>query len=455
MTEIFNDNVQVDLTIDGNEWHVIDAEVELSRMDVPNYVDLLMVPDPDETAPILPSPIDNLIGSSFRLEADNSLISERDTNAEEDNLLFDGNLANISATGKNSFEGTAYDPAQQAFAPEEDGGSLMNEYIYLGQPEYTYTAMFGAEAGTTYESQTIEATELAEEIVDELGITDYEIELVDGGVTIDGEEGEDTFAYNRTIWLNDNFISVEDALSNIREWCEAEWWFDKEGTFYIGVPRPTKHELKFITDSDAGKTTPPYQSVRVIGSGSASAEGYERTNMEIEDKIVVEASIAEADDESGDVIPNFGVANRPVFEYQNIEVTNREQAESTAKKLVEDLAEQQSDGTVTVVGFPEVVPMDGIVMPAGEDGDYPSDDIRNDQPMGGFGYGVYKVIHRLNSSDGFITKIHCAGVTGITRTAVSDLQASTSYDATDTVSIGGGEATRGQAALFRGTEGVR
>ena len=451
MTQIFNDNVEVTMTIDGDPWFVVDAEVELSRMDVPNYVDLLMVPDPDETAPNLPNPIDNLIGSSFRLEADTALISERDTDASEDTLLFDGSLANISATGKNSFEGIAYDPAQQAFAPEEDGGSLMNEYIYLGQPEYEYTRLFGPNAGTTYESQTIEAVDLAQEIVDELGITDYEIELVDGGVTIDGEEGTDTFAYNRTIWLNDNFITVKKALTKIREWCEAEWWFDKEGVFHIGVPRPTKHELKFITDADAGKTTPPYQSVRVIGSGSASTEGYSRTNMEIEDKIVVEASIA-TDEESGAVIPNFGETKSPVFEYQNIEVTNQEQAESTAKKLVEDLAEQQSSGTVTVVGFPEVVPMDGIVMPAGSDGDYPADDIRNDQPMGGFAYGVYKVIHRLNASDGFITKIHCAGLTGVTRTEVSKRQANTSYDINDTVSFRGGEATRGQIAQIRGTQ---
>lgn len=431
MTQIFNDNVEVTLTIDGQPWFLVDAEVELSRMDVPNYVDLLMVPDPDETAPTLPDRIDNLIGSSFRLEADNSLISERDSDAEEDNLLFDGNLANISATGKNSFEGIAYDPAQQAFAPEEDGGSLMNEFIHLGQPEYSYTAMWEPNAGTKYETQTIEATELAQQIVESLGITDYEIELVDGGVTLGEGEDADTFAYNRTIWISDSLITVEEALTKLREWCEVEWWFDKEGVFHIGVPRPTKHELKFITETNAGRTTPPYQGVRVIGSGSASTEGYSRTNMEIEDKVVVEASIA-IDEATGDPIANIGEIAEPTFEYQNLEVSNDEQARSTAKKLVEDLAEQQADGTVTVVGFPEVVPMDGIIMPNGEDGGYPDDDIRTDMPMGGRGYGVYKVVHRLNSSDGFITKIHVAGVTGVVATEISSKQANTTYDATDT-----------------------
>jgi len=428
MTQIFNDNVQVNMTIGDDEWHVVDAKVELSRMDTPNYVDLLMIPDPEVT---VPSPPDQLIGSSFRLEADNSLISDRDSDAEEDTLLFDGQLANISATGENSFEGIAYDPAQQPFVPEEDGsasggGSLMNEVIDLGVPEYSYDSIFSPGEGTTYESQRIEAVDLAQGIVDTLGITDYEIELPDGGVTIQTENGPEVFAKNQTIVIKDRLITVRQALTNIREWCEAEWWFDKSGTFHIGVPRPTKHELKFITDTDAGKTTPPYQSVRVIGSGSASAEGYSRTNMEIEDKIVVEASIAVEEGDSDAIVANFGETTSPVFEYKNLEVSNREQAEATAKKLIEDLGEQQAEGSVTVVGFPEVVPLDGIVMPAGSEGDYPDDDIRNNQAMGGFAYGVYKVVHRLNSSDGFITKIHCSGVSGVTRTVVSRAEAGTS-----------------------------
>lgn len=431
MTQVFNDNVQVTMTIDGDPWLVVDAEVNLSRMDTPNYVDLLMIPA-DETVPTLPDRIDQLIGAPFRLEADNSLISERDTNANEDSLLFAGQLANISATGKNSYEGIAYVPAQQPFEPEGEssGGSLMNEYISLGQPEYTYRDMYGEQAGTVYEVQTIKGADLAQQIVDELEIEEYEIELVDGGITIGGEEGEDTFAYNRTLYFHDSLITVKEALTKLREFCEAEWWFDKEGVFHIGVPRPTKHELKFITDADAGKTTPPYQGVRVVGSGAASTEGFSRANMEIEDKIVVEAEIA-VEEETGDPIANIGELGKPTFEYQNLEISTIDQAKGTAKKLVEDLAEQQSDGTVTVVGFPEVVPMDGIVMPNGEDGDYPPDDIRNGQPMGGLGYGVYKVVHRLNSGDGFITKIHCAGVTGVTATEVSTKQANTSYDVED------------------------
>lgn len=427
MTTVYNDNLQVTLTIDGLEWHVVEAEVELSRMDTPNYVDLVMVPDPNDTVPELPEPITNLLGAEFRLVADNSLITNRDTNAEEDSLLFAGNLANISPTGEKTYEAIAYDPAQQAFAPESDGGSIMNEYIYLGLPEYSYGGyMWGGygTGGTRYEIQTIEASELVERCMEALNITDFEIELEDGGVTVEGEEGSYTGGYERTMYFSESFIKVSEALDRTRESTESEWWFDKEGTFHFGVPRPTKHALKFITDSSAGKTTPPYQSIRLIGSGAASQEGYARSTMNIEDKIVLERNIAET--EEGEItiaeVPEDEEPKSPTFEYRNLEVSNDEQAESVVQKVAEDLAEQQADGTVTVVGFPEVVPLDGILMPQSINPE--KENYNENQPMGGRAYNVYKVIHRLNADDGFVTKIHVAGVVGVTRTVVSNTDTS-------------------------------
>lgn len=414
MTRVYNDNVDVTLTIDEDPWHVIDAKVELSRMSTPNYVDLLMVPDPNQTAPNLPNKINSLLGADFRLEADNQLISERDTDAEEDSLLFDGNLANISPTGERTYEGIAYDPAQQPFTPSEGGGgSIMNQYIDISIPGYSYADKMWESygAGVSFEPQTFKASELIVRALDKMNIEDYEIELKKDGVTVEGDEGSYTGGYDRKINITQSRVKISDLFARLREKTESEWWFDKEGTFHFGVPRPTKHELRFITDTDAGKTTPPYQSIRVIGSGSASQEGYSRTNMDIENKIIVEKNLAlsgEGDptieDLSDDEEPK-----EPVFEYRNLEVSTDEQAEATAKKVAEDLGEQQEDGTITVVGFPEVVPLDGVLMPNTEE-----------QPMGGRGYNVYKVVHRLNNSDGFITKIHVAGVIGVTKTVVSN-----------------------------------
>jgi len=432
MTQIFNDNVQVSLTIDGDEWHVVDAEVELSRMETPNYVDLVMVPDPTETEPNLPSPITNLLGADFRLEADNRLITNRDTDAEEDSLLFDGSLANISPTGEKTYEAIAYNAAQQAFAStQEKGGSIMNEFIDLGLPEYSYNGyQFGGigAGGTSYEVQTIQATELVERCMDELDITDFEIELADGGITIEGDNGSYTGGYERTLFFSESFIKVSEALDAAREATESEWWFDKEGTFRFGVPRPTKHELQFITDTSAGKTTPPYQSLRVIGSGAASQEGYSRSSMNIEDRISIERNIAQR--ENGDpTIAEVEEGEEPLgttFEYRNLEISTDEQAESTAQRLAEDLAEQQADGTVTVVGFPEIVPLDGILMPQAQNDEEPN--YNANQPMGGRAYTVYKVVHRLNSSDGFVTKLNVAGVIGATSIVVESTVDATSRE---------------------------
>ncbi len=441
MTQIFNDNIDVTLLIDGEEWLLNEAEVELSRISTPNYVDLQMIPDPDETE--LPDNINNLIGAPFELSVDNTLISDRDTDAEEDNLLFKGNLANISPTGQNVYEALAYDPGQQQFDDQgDDATSILNQWIEIPMPAENYQVIYNSEDGTVYPFQVILASDLIERIVERAGITDYEIDLEINGVQREGDEGVYVGAVDTYLYFEDTYPKIGKALEKAREQCKAEWWFDKEGTFHFGLPDPTRHELKFIKDTSAGKTTPPYQSVRVIGSGSASQDGYSRTNMKVEDEIVVEASIALND--SNDPIPNFGETKEPTFVHRNAEISTNEQARNTATKIIEDLSEQQSEGKITVVGFPEIVPFDGVVMPNGIDGDYDSeDDIRNGQPMGGMGYNVYKVVHRLNNSDGFITIIHVAGITGVTATQVSSLQANTTYDASDT------------PALRRGVGGAR
>lgn len=445
MTEIIRDDVAVTMEIDGDPWLLVEAEVELSRISVPNYVRMIMIPDPEETRPNLPSPIDKLLGKSFRLEADNTMITERDTDAEEDNLLFEGELANISPTGEKSYEGIAYDPGQQAFAPEEDGGSIMNEYISVGKPEYSYTKVLNDGTQTEYKVNTIKASKLIEKTVEKLDIEKYEIEIEEGGVTVDGEIGSYTGGYERNLYFGSEIVKLDDALQQARERTQSEWWFDKDGTFHFGVPRPTRHNLRYITDASDGKTTPPYQSVRLIGSGIASQEGHARTSMETEDKVVKEASI-QIDPETNDTTINFdtdGPLKEPVFEYTNLEVTTGQQAESSVQKIAEDIAEQQADGKVTVVGFPEIVPMDGIVMPQASDETAPN--YSPDQPMGGYGYNVYKVRHFLNNSDGFVTEIHVGSVTGATKTIVGSSSSGT----------GEGGDIKPHPGVLKGTEMVR
>lgn len=425
MTTVFNDNVQTTMMIGGNEWLVAEAEVVLSQVDTPNYVDInRMIPGEGVE---VPSPPSELISENFRLEADNDLISERATDAEEDTLLFDGKLANISAIGTRAYEGIAYDPSQQPVAKPGDefggNGSVLNQQIFVKSPYYGVSLLYGRSSGMKYERKTTKGAKLAKKVVDEIpGVDDYEIQLTEGGVTRTGPNGSVTGAYNRELKFDSVKISLQEAITDIREKCECEWWFDKEGKLYFGLPESTAHELRFITDGSDGITTPPYQSVRVIGSGVASKDGYGKKQLVAEDRIEVNATFRET--KGNEFEPIFGKdvsgLPEPKFTYRNAEISTRAQAKSTAKKIVKDLAKQSAKGKVSVVGFAEVTPFDAIIMPhaSEEKRDAGVPNYQPGMPMGGNRYGVYKVVHKLNGSDGFKTEITVCGLTGTSRIVV-------------------------------------
>lgn len=420
MTEIMEDSVEIDLTIDGEDWDLIEAEVELSQVAVPNYVDLVMTPAPS-SVDNLPSDITELVGAGFSLSANNELISERTTDANEDSLLFEGNLANISPTGENVYEAIAYDPGQQAFNIGAESGSVINQTIDLKTSTFLEPDSPVGEQTGIY---PIKASRLVQEVLNEAGINDFEINLFDRGrVMISNSpvlQYEITTATDEILTFQSRKVPVKAALNRAREMCRAEWWFDKSGTFHFGTPEVVKHELQYITNTSAGITTPPYQSVRVIGSNIATTDGYGSAHL-LQDQskqIVQEARIARPA-RSGSQAEKVIVLNEtvePVFEYVNAEISTEQQAENTALKICDELAKQQASGEITVVGFPEVTPFDGLVMPQAANPE--GTNYNPNQPMGGQVYGVYKVKHRLNAEDGFITKITVSGPTEVTRTAV-------------------------------------
>lgn len=414
MTEIIKDDLKdVTMTIAGDDWLVAEAVVELSQADTPNYVDInKMVPATDTS---IDGPPDSLIGEPFELRVENQLISQRDTDAEEETLLFSGNLANISATGQRSYEGIAYDPSQEGFNASQNSGSMMNQKIQLFWPYYgaLYFGGLGG-GGTTYEPRTRKASYIINQVMWKMGIDDYDIQLTENGVTREGPGGSVTGAYDRDVHFDANEVLVSKALNHTAEITESTYWFDKSGTFHFGVPDPTKHILHFIKDASDGMTTGPYQSVRVIGSGISSQEGWNRQSMVAEERIVKEYAAVRTSGSKFEGRPidelDVGELPQPVFEYRNAELSTEAQAESAAKKIAKDIAKQQAKGKVTVVGFPEIEPLDAIKMPQAQDDS--KDNYFPGQPMGGYAYSVYKVKHKLNSSDGFVTEVHVSGLVG-------------------------------------------
>ena len=410
MTQVFNDNIQVDMQIDGDEWLLAEAEVKLSYHSEANYTKIpKMTPGPEASF----DKVEDLVGTDFSLEVDNDLDVERDGADGADVTLFEGKLANISPRGAKDFEGIAYDPSQQAFGSGQKGTNMANQTVRIGYPYYGSLFLYNVIEGTRKEPKTIRADELATKIVNQIPtIEDYEIQLTEGGVTRSGRNGETEGAYNPKLTFDKLEVSVGQALKKIREECKADWWFDKTGKFYIGMPESTPWELRYITDTSAGITTPPYQSVKVIGSGVASDEGFPKSDLRPEERVTIEAAIGQSP--NGEFYPVTNKSSEPQFIYRNNELSTQQQAETTAIKLIEDLIEQQKEGEITVVGFPQVSPIDALIMPHNNpDSDAPN--YQEGMPMGGERYGVYSVTHRLNGTDGFITKLEVGGPMNLTR----------------------------------------
>lgn len=428
MVDVIEDTIEVDFTIADSPWLVIEAIVELSQTATPNYVDMIITPDPGETLGELPENTTDLIGSTAELNVDTSLLSERDSEAEEDTLLFKGNLANISPTGENVFEAILYDPSQQAFAVEDQdetvstaeedeegetvagaelsvaGGSIINQEMFLPKPKYGYEDIYpDGTAGTEQFTYAVPASEILDKIIEKLPLEEDETEILlqEGGVTINNERGSFTGGYDRDLWFDSDTIKIKTALDSIASRTESVYYFKKDGTFYFGPPQPTKHDLRFITETTAGIDTPPYQSVQVIGSGVASADGQQKIPLNPENAIVSSARLATyVEEQEEEIIIVQGGLAQPIFEYRNNEISSQAQADSAARSIAQELKKQQASGTITVVGFPEIEIYDGVKMPN-----------TKKQPMGGYAYGVYKVRHILNGSDGFITEIEVAGIT--------------------------------------------
>jgi hypothetical protein len=466
MTDIIEDNLDVDLQIGtagkgfsaGNSeagesafdedalfWDVVEMKVEITQVAAPNYVKGKVTPRPEtlgELSDILnPAPgetdapdeptaagnlpnngISKLVGSRFRLEADNDLVAvpsdgdsaaNRDTSENvdqvEDSLLFDGRLANISPVGTNVYKIIAYDPGQQAFNIGEESGSVINQKL-----ELTGSSVTGirdpqdAEDNNVTGEHEIPASELVQFIIDEAGLGSKAIvELTDSSEQ--SLRRSITGSTEVLIPFKKSVVSVKEALNKVREQTRSEWWFDKDGTFYFGDPAELgggveTYELSLIKETSAGIVTPPYQSVRAIGSGVATTEGW-AGNSKIqndEDKIVKEVNIGFPDSggSQSEVVLELDPDQlfEPTFKYINAELSTEEAVQNSALKIADELIKQQASGKVTVVGFPEVQPFDGILMPNTED-----------QPMGGQLYDVYSVRHKLNASDGFVTEIEVAG----------------------------------------------
>jgi hypothetical protein len=441
---IYTDDINdISARINGDEWYVIEVRAELSTAATPDYVDMIISPKPETAANVTNGT--DLLGTEFVLEVETEL--DAPPRSSGPTKIFTGGLANLSPRGDGSWEGIAWDKSHQSFASGQGSGnegSFLNSEIDLPPALGTNTedSTYDPTAlGVTYPTQSlnrasatkIEAIGLVERIINESPLADDEVEthFSDDGILVGTKpNGEEVRAgINRELSFSQQSITVSKALERITNSTNSTYWFDKEGVFHIGaatVGNPIDaFELAFITEASDGKTTPAWQSVQVIGSGVVSEDGWNRSNLNTATPALSAARMAsdgKTDTES---------LSEPVYTYRNLEIQTQAEADAVAKEILNKLRKQQAEGKVTVVGFPEVRPLDTIQMPDSAD-----------QPMGGFRYSVQKVVHKINSSDGFVTDIHVGGLTRESSTVYTDEIESSDF----TSQFIAGNTTEGQAS---------
>jgi hypothetical protein len=425
--KVYTDGLEVDLLIDGQEWHLIEARVELTTADSPDYVDMIIYPTeetqnnlPDD--PTLKSSEGGLLGTDFTIDIDTEL--QAPPRGPETTRIFTGKLANLSTAAQGAWEAIAFDPSHQAFEVDGPKGSFLNTKIDVsgatgaskeseGYPRQSTS--YDTPSKSTPGKSQISATDLVDAIIEASPLDESNVVTNFDrrpGVKI-GETPEGEAIYggiDNELTFSEQEVSARKALNKIEESTRSTWWFDREGVLHIGAPEPGNPietwNIRFIKETSAGLSTPAWQSVRVIGSGVASNEGWNKSNLNSTELLIKDKTI---EYETG--IPTEDLPE-PVFTYRNLEIQTEAEANDVADKLIDKIREQEAEGKVTVVGFPEIRPLDAIEMPN-----------EQPQPMGGNRYSVVKVVHKINGSDGFVTDIHVGGVPAIQQTSFDEPEA--------------------------------
>lgn len=183
------------------------------------------------------------------------------------------------------------------------------------------------------------------------------------------------------------------------------WYADEQNVINVRAGLPSERfDLEYVTESSAGKQTPPWQTVVVTGGRDEYARF---VASDADSAPAPEEDGGDDSDTSNDNTgrsphmlgrdPVRGVAGEgtPVFEHHDQSITTQANAQNVAEGILEEFLRQQATGTVTVVGDPEIQPLDAIRMPP---------------DLGGAEYVAGNVSHRVNTSEGYLTEIGCEGL---------------------------------------------
>lgn len=392
----------------ARRYKILNLEIELTNNNLSNIAFGVLVGDghniPPNTGTRFVRQEDEEEGGAdgpevITIDVDNELMEMRPDADGEITRMFTGVVTNASRVESHAFEFVAFWPGfnelQNGTIEVSTAFPIINDITPI--PENAANAIEDT-------NQRVKASYLAKEIgqrVTDDSIFGYDINITEDGTNINGTPA----GRDKQISTTTDQISTEDAqglVNRITEATNSVWEVDRHGQFSIGPPVPDGdiptgarvHKLRYLTDADAGRTSPMWRSVKVVGDGVVSQDGWESSSMAAEEPVVLKENVVDNEEELSD----------PTFVYRNFEIDTVEEAKDVLEKLTDKLREQLASGEVEVVGHPEVWPGDSIEMPDSRD-----------QPFASERFLITKIVHRLNNSDGFLTKIEVGGQTNASR----------------------------------------
>jgi len=420
---IIEHDIAIDIQIGGNKWIPTDMDVSRSRYNETDTARMMVIPDPEQEGDIVPVEGTEII---IRLGPRTSFIENagRSKSDDPDELyrVFTGYVSNSFQMQKGLWEVDAVDfildlkKIKLNFSTgdgETVVSSLVQEIVDKVNSEKDSSIIPDLEADINIENP--------EENVS-LGYVDIVQKTranVPRNATKEGLEISRQYTQ----------VKCADVLDDLAKAVNVNWWVDAFNVLRFGPTETSIHRLDWVTETSAGKQTPPYRSVRVVGDGISSESGREAKKLISKDGVISVGSVEAGGQPYGGYdgttadLQRIGFTEEeiaavqqasstdqelkePIFTYKNKSIKTKEEAQRIRNKILNELQEQQAGGSITIVGRPMVDILDVVEMPKRFGQTSQGEFIEPAQ------YLVGKVSHRLNGSDGYVTKVECAGIAG-------------------------------------------
>jgi hypothetical protein len=391
--KIFYSPLEFEVKIGGTFWKIKDLKVNRHQYQQSGAVDLKAVPDPTENPNA-----DIYNGDEITIDAGPKESAPDSSPGKVGNgliRLFTGTISSFQTLGNGAWKINAFTDQLDFVTTRINYNS--NEKITVKKLFDIIVKKVTEKTGSEYDIEVNVPTEQT--------VNSYGINVANPFAAVKRTDPKDI--QTRKAFTN---TLASEAVKKLERSSNAVFWVDRFNKLYFGETKTKIHKLNFVVESDARIQTPPYQSVKVIGSGSVTqSSGFDTINLVGKQANTASAklqrngrkyNVKTAD--SSD--PNEKILEEPVFTYRDESIKTVAEAKNVARDLLEKLTERRGEGKVVIPGRPMIDVYDVIEMPD-------SFGVTNeDEQLPAPQYLVEEITHRVNPSDGFVTEIKVMGL---------------------------------------------